>query len=72
MSFIKSGRVEVPVIDLSPTPRVTLDDIRHRRFLMPRPCPVCGQGSFSHSKDLESHIEGSDDGVHAAYIVLNS
>lgn len=60
------------MVYLSPTSKFTLDDIWHRRFLMPRSCPVLGQGAFVHSRDLETHLEGSYDAVHAVHIVLTS
>ncbi len=72
MSFIYGRRVEVPLLEISENPRVVLDDIRHRRFLHPRACPVCRTGWFGGTKDLEEHFNASQDADHAAWEVMNS
>lgn len=72
MSFISGRPVKTPEFEIVSNPTIRLDDIRHRRFLQPRACPVCRLGQFWGTKDMEAHISGLDDAEHAAYEVLES
>jgi hypothetical protein len=70
--FISARRVRVPEFEIESNPTVRLSDVRKRRFIQPRACPVCKKGLYLSYEDMWDHISSTEDGEHAAHSVMET